>query len=177
MKIYLGGIALVLAALTTIFGCNGCHDKKGTQEMDMKKVQEDLRHDNRVKQQKERARIDTFIQQKGWPMLQTGTGLRYWVYQKTNGDSIHEKDQVKLAYQVMLLDEQILYSADSLSPIVVTVGHDNIESGLHEALQLMRKGESAKFILPAHLAFGFTGDLEKIPQDATVMYDIHVLNP
>lgn len=177
MKWHRGFIVFILAGITAVLGCNGCKDKKNSQEVDINKMQEDLILDNRLKQQKERERIDTFVNQKGWPMLQTGTGLRYWVYRSSDGDSIEEKDEVKLAYQVMLLNEQVLYSADSLSPITVTVGHDNIESGLHEALQLMKKGERAKFILPAHLAFGFTGDSDKIPQDATVLYDIQVLNP
>jgi peptidylprolyl isomerase len=39
----------------------------------------------------------------------------------------------------------------------------------------MHEGDKAKFIFPSHLAFGFTGDSGKIPQNASVIYDIHLL--
>jgi FKBP-type peptidyl-prolyl cis-trans isomerase len=39
----------------------------------------------------------------------------------------------------------------------------------------MRAGDKARFIFPSHLAFGFTGDSQKIPQNASVIYDIQLL--
>jgi FKBP-type peptidyl-prolyl cis-trans isomerase len=56
----------------------------------------------------------------------------------------------------------------------VKVGRDNVESGLHEAIQLMRKGDRAKFDLPSFRAFGLTGE-GKIPMNASVVYDIYLV--
>jgi FKBP-type peptidyl-prolyl cis-trans isomerase len=55
------------------------------------------------------------------------------------------------------------------------IGKDNIESGLHEALQLMRIGDKMRFILPSHLAHGLIGDQTKIPPRASVIYEIELL--
>jgi len=41
---------------------------------------------------------------------------------------------------------------------------------------LMNKGAKAKFILPSHLAHGLLGDENKIPSNATVIYDIELLD-
>jgi peptidylprolyl isomerase len=73
------------------------------------------------------------------------------------------------------LNDSLCYQASDADPKRIVVGHDNVETGLHEALQLLHVGDRAKIILPSHLAFGFTGDSGKIPQNASVVYDIHLL--
>jgi FKBP-type peptidyl-prolyl cis-trans isomerase len=39
----------------------------------------------------------------------------------------------------------------------------------------MHVGDRAKFIVPSHLAFGLLGDQNKIPQHATLVYDIELV--
>ena len=39
----------------------------------------------------------------------------------------------------------------------------------------MKEGDKAKLILPSHLAYGLIGDQNKIPQKATIIYDIELL--
>jgi FKBP-type peptidyl-prolyl cis-trans isomerase len=52
---------------------------------------------------------------------------------------------------------------------------DNVENGLHEAIQYLRVGDKAKIILPSYLAHGLTGDSDKIPPMASVLYDIELV--
>jgi FKBP-type peptidyl-prolyl cis-trans isomerase len=47
-----------------------------------------------------------------------------------------------------------------------------VESGLHEAIQLLSPGDSALFIIPSYRAHGLVGDMEQIPMRSTVVYHI-----
>ena len=52
----------------------------------------------------------------------------------------------------------------------------NEESGLHEALQLMKVNEKARLIVPSYLAHGLLGDSEQIPPQSILLIDVELLN-
>lgn len=108
-------------------------------------------------------------------MTETKTGLNYWVYEKGNGALAKEGDFVVMAYTVELLDGKVCYSAGAQNPGKFLIGQDNVETGLHEAIQLLHVGDKAKLILPSHLAFGFSGDSNQVPQNASLVYDVQLL--
>jgi FKBP-type peptidyl-prolyl cis-trans isomerase len=108
-------------------------------------------------------------------MQKTGTGLRYIFIQKGAGDSARAGDFVKVNYKISLLDGTECYSSDKDGPYEFKVEGEAIESGLHEAVQLMRVGDKAKFILPFYLAHGLHGDDANIPPLATIIVDLELL--
>jgi FKBP-type peptidyl-prolyl cis-trans isomerase len=55
------------------------------------------------------------------------------------------------------------------------VGKDDVESGIHQSVQLMHLGDKGLFIIPSYLAQGIAGDRDKIPPGAVVIYDISLL--
>jgi len=57
----------------------------------------------------------------------------------------------------------------------IPIDRNDKESGLNEALKLMREGECAKLILPNHLAHGLVGDLEQIPPLAILLVDVELV--
>jgi FKBP-type peptidyl-prolyl cis-trans isomerase FkpA len=102
--------------------------------------------------------------------------LQYWIYEPGEGAQVKENDLAAISYTITLLDGTVCYETTDANPKMVHVGHDNVETGLHEALQLMHVGDKARVILPSHLAFGLTGDSGKIPQNASVVYDLHLIS-
>jgi FKBP-type peptidyl-prolyl cis-trans isomerase len=52
------------------------------------------------------------------------------------------------------------------------VEHDEVESGLHEAIQHLSEGDSAIIVIPSHRAHGLAGDMAKVPMRSTVVYAI-----
>lgn len=112
-----------------------------------------------------------------WKMMKTGSGLQYFIYEKT--DSLvppKAGNQVAVNFTVSLLNGHICYSSKRGEPEVFTVEKSDIESGLHEGIKLMHLGEKAKFILPSHLAHGLIGDSDEIPPLETVVYDIELID-
>lgn len=150
-------------------------NQRTVNESDMARAQKDLIKENRKQHTDEMKQIKAFVADAKWPMQETATGLHYWIYEPSQGTQALKHQHVLIAYKISLLDGTLCYEASPANPKDVFIGHDNVETGLHEALQLMHEGEKAKFIFPSHLAFGFTGDSGKIPQNASVIYDIHLL--
>jgi FKBP-type peptidyl-prolyl cis-trans isomerase len=144
-------------------------------DQELAAAQKELIKENKRQHAEEMSTIREFIKKSNWPMQETPTGLHYWIYENGSGESAKKDQHVWISYTISLLDGTLCYSADDSQPKEIHVGHDNIEIGLHEAMQLMKTGDRAKFIFPSHLAFGFTGDSRKIPQNASVIYDIHLI--
>lgn len=158
-----------------LFSCNEPHKQKPV-IIDSKKLKEEIVQKNIPPVIMEQDEINAWIKSHGYPMKSTGTGLRYYIFKENpKGKPVKMKSEIKIKYKVSLLDGTECYSSDKKGPRTFLVGADNIETGLHEGVQLMREGEKAIFILPAHLAFGLVGDRDKIPPKSTVEYEIEIL--
>jgi FKBP-type peptidyl-prolyl cis-trans isomerase FkpA len=81
-----------------------------------------------------------------------------------------------LKYKIFLLDGTLCYSSDSSGTAKFRLGEGQQVKGLEEGVLLMRKGDKARLILPAHLAYGMSGDNDKIPPARPVFFDIELIN-
>lgn len=157
-----------------LHACKGKSSSPMT-DQELAKAQKDLIRESKRQHTEEMQAIKEFITKSNWPMQESATGLHYWIYENGSGPLAKKDQHVWITYTISLLDRTVCYTADAANAKHIHIGHDNIESGLHEAMQLMRAGDKAKFVFPSHLAFGFTGDSKKIPQNASVIYDIQLM--
>lgn len=123
----------------------------------------------------EREKILAFIDSSQFPFDSTGTGLRYYIYQANNGDSLNSGDIAVIHYQLSDLEGNLLYETKAELAHEFAVDYDDVESGLHEGIKKMRIGERAILILPAHIAHGVTGDQAAIPSQTTLVYDVFLI--
>lgn len=140
-------------------------------------TQENSSDMNSIFAEEEDEEIELFLKRHhDWNMTKTGTGLRYFIYSKSeNNDTAKVDDVVTVDFEITLLDGTICYSSTENGPESFMVEKADIESGLHEGMQYMCTGDRAKFILPSHMAHGLIGDEEKIPPLTAVVYDIHLI--
>ena len=124
---------------------------------------------------KEDQQIEDFIARYGWKMKKTSTGLRYLIFKKGQGEKTGKGKIAVIRYSVRLLDGKLCYSSDKEGLKEFKIGYGGMESGVEEGILLIRVGDRAKFIVPSHLAFGLLGDQNKIPQHATLVYDIELV--
>lgn len=149
-------------------------DKKTIQQMSQAQIDSMLIAQNRSFHAQEKERLQKFASDKQWPTTITGTGIHYWIYQQGVGETVRSEQVALVEFEVSLLDGSVVYKSKVGEKVPVKIGHDNVESGLHEAIQLLRKGDHAKIVLPSYRAFGITGE-GKIPMNAAVVYDIHLV--
>ena len=130
----------------------------------------------KISARQERESIQSFVERSGWPMQESPSGLWYHIYHSGSPDvpKVERGDVVKITYTLRLLSGEIIASSEMDGPKTFVVGHSEVENGLEEAVLLMRQGESARLILPSHLAFGLSGDGERVPSQATLLYDITI---
>ena len=114
---------------------------------------------------------------KDLKMKQSISGLRYQIIGNNNSNEVlaQEGDVLTLDLKIELLDGTICYENDSI-PETIVLGRSDRESGLQEALVMMRKNDKAKLILPSHLAYGLLGDSKSVPPQSIVIIEVELLN-
>jgi FKBP-type peptidyl-prolyl cis-trans isomerase FkpA len=167
---------LVLMPLLVLF--MSCSQNAGTvkpSEPDPDSLKEALLKANTRLVNTEDEQIRNLIERYGWKMKETGTGLRYIIYHQGNGTQAKKDMVVKINYELRLITGDLIYTSKEKGPKVFKIGSGGVESGLEEAILLLRAGDKAKLILPSYLAWGLIGDQDQIPPKSTLIYDIEVV--
>jgi FKBP-type peptidyl-prolyl cis-trans isomerase FkpA len=140
-----------------------------------KDVEEKSKEANKQYTLKERDELNIYLKNHSEKFKQTGSGLYYYIFNPNKAKRAINKQVAQIAYDIRLIDGTLCYSSNEEGVKKFMIGSDNVETGLHEAIQLMAVGEKGRFILPSHLAHGLLGDMDKIPPKSVVIYDIELL--
>ena len=110
-------------------------------------------------------------------MTETNTGLRYQIIQKGSEEQplAKEGDFVSVHLKIGLLSGRVCYETDSI-PDEFILGKSDRESGLQEALKMMRVDDFARLIMPSYMAHGLLGNSENIPPQSVLVVDVELLN-
>lgn len=135
-------------------------------------TQQELLDDNLRAMRTEAKDIDLYVKRNGLDAVSTGTGVRCSFVRNVGGPVAVPEQLVTVNYRMELLNGAECYSSKPGEPESFRVEHDDVESGLHEAVQLMGEGDSAVVIIPSHRAFGLIGDMDKVPMRSTIIYRI-----
>ncbi len=165
-------VIFFLCFLTTI-SCNRKYPESKNRNGSEDKEQ--LVNVNRAVVHDEAKLIEEFITRHEWKMKMTGTGLRYDLYKEGSGSKANSNSLLTIAYKVFLLDGTLCYEADESHPQHLMTGKGIQINGLEEGLMMMNEGMHARFVIPNHLAYGITGDQDKIPPASPLYYDVHLL--
>jgi FKBP-type peptidyl-prolyl cis-trans isomerase FkpA len=158
--------------LFAIVACKNISEKKIANPGPGKNEMADL---NRYFVQKDRERIQNYIERKNLKMTESPTGLWYQIVKEGTGDTFVESDKVIMNFECSLLDGTRCYSSEKLGPKEVILGRSELEPGLNEGLRLLKPGSEAIFILPPFLAHGLLGDGKMIPSRAIIVYNVNIL--
>ncbi len=152
-----------------------CNTPKPDAPVNPAKFKQPLVKANQALVEVENQDIENYINRNKWNVTETGSGLRYQIYQKGDGKKVEEGKVIQCAYETSLLTGKVCYTSKDLGPKEFLVGRGGVESGLEEAVLHFREGDKVKIILPSHLAFGLLGDEDCIPKKAVVVYDLQVI--
>lgn len=172
MKTYL---AILFCALL-LCACHGDPKPEPPQAINQEKLRQQFVKANQQVVQKENDEMDYYQKMHQLPFVRTASGVRYYVYKASaKGDSIREGDVVTMSYTVSLLDGTECYSSQDKGSKEFMVGQDELESGIHKGVQLIKNGDKALFLIPSHLAHGLLGDYKKIPPQSPILYDVEIM--
>lgn len=164
---------LILLLLLSLFACN--EKPKKAVEIPKQEMKQSMETANRYLLNEEEEEIEHYVQRHGLEMMRTGTGLRYQIMRQGNGKQVENGDVVSLDYELHSLKGELIYSSEKEGVKTFKVGEGGVESGLNEAMTYLHYGDVAKLIIPFHLAYGLHGDDNRIPEYATLVYTIKVI--
>jgi|TARA_B110000967_G_scaffold209440_1_gene265656 FKBP-type peptidyl-prolyl cis-trans isomerase len=108
---------------------------------------------------------------------ETDSGLRYKILQKGNGKKATKGAKVSVHYKGQLLDGTVFDSSyKRKEPIEFALGVGQVISGWDEGIQLLQVGDKARFVIPSDLAYGSAGAGGVIPADATLIFDVELMD-
>jgi FKBP-type peptidyl-prolyl cis-trans isomerase FkpA len=132
---------------------------------------------NRYFIQKDRERIQNYIERKSLKMTESPTGLWYQITKEGSGKTFTDYDKVTMDYECALLDGTICYTSEKLGKKELILGRSQMEPGMNEGLRLLNPGAQAIFIMPPFLAYGLIGDGKMIPSREVIVYKVNILRP
>ncbi len=152
-----------------------CEEEKNIETPDPKQVKEALIEANKQAVEKEQRQINGYIERRKLDVISTGTGVHYQIIKKGEGEKAIEGKKAVVSYEVSLIDGTLVYSTKEKGPEEFTIGKDNVETGLHEAITYLHVGDKAIIIIPSYLAHGLAGDFDKIPVRSTIIYNLELI--
>ncbi len=107
----------------------------------------------------------------------TASGLRYKMIQQGSGTQAEKGKTVSVHYEGSLTNGQVFDSSYSRNqPIDFTLGVGQVIPGWDEGIALLKVGDKARFVIPSQLAYGSAGAGGVIPPDATLIFDVELMN-
>lgn len=156
----------ITIALLLLGTCNG----QGAEQAPVER--KDLLQENRSAVKLEDRDIDLFAQRHGLSLNRSGTGVRHALLRDAPGDSVRPGQWAQVRYRMELLNGDTAYISSTEGPESFRVEEDDVESGLHEAIQHLSPGDSAIIVIPSYRAHGLIGDQDRVPPRSTVVYRI-----
>lgn len=107
----------------------------------------------------------------------TESGLRYQFIQKGEGKQAAAGKTVSVHYEGSLENGKVFDSSyPRKKPIEFKLGQGQVIEGWDEGIALLRVGDKARFVIPAHLGYGSRGAGGAIPPNATLIFDVELMD-
>lgn len=164
---------LILFLLLGLLSCGEAPENPANQPKELMKSS--MEKANRYLLNEEETDIRNYMNRHHLDMVSTGTGLRYQILKRGTGNQIENGQMVAIEYELHSLKGDLIYSSDKDGVKSFVVGDGTVESGLDEAVSHLHYGDVAKVIIPFHLAYGMHGDGNRIPEYATLVYLMKII--
>ena len=172
MKVYCKYLILMLLL---VFASCGDKSPKQQQPVTKSEMKSSMEKANRYLLNEEEEDIANYVKRHGLTMTTTGTGLRYQILKQGSEQRIEKGELVTLEYELHSIAGDLIYSSENDGVKSFIVGEGMVESGLDEAMTYLHRGDVAKLIIPFHLGYGLHGNDDRIPEYATLVYTIKII--
>ncbi len=149
---------------------------KDAKKFDAPKVFEESLAAAEKEEEEELAKMKEELNKLAEGYEETSSGLRYKITNKVEGaKKPHAEEIVHVYYEGKLPDGKVFdkrLEKDGQEPISFPLATGRVIPGWDEGVQLLGEGESARFIIPPHLAYGDRGAGGVIPPNAILIFDV-----
>lgn len=109
---------------------------------------------------------------------ETDSGLKYYVLEEGSGDEVKEGEPVTVNYTGWLAEDGTKFdsSYDRGQTFTFIPGSGQVIPGWEEGVIGMQVGERRQLVIPPELAYGEQGAGNVIPPDATLIFEVEVVD-
>jgi len=107
----------------------------------------------------------------------SASGSWYCFLEKNEADEYtpHTDDLVTLAYNIITLENDTIYSMEDIGIVKYKVDKQELFQGLRDGVKLLKENETANFLFPSSLAYGYHGDNDKIGTNVPFKSTVSIL--
>jgi len=125
----------------------------------------------------EKAKSEAELEKLAAGFTKTASGLRYQIIQKGAGAKAEKGKKVSVHYKGQLVDGTVFDSSYKRNePIDFALGVGQVIPGWDEGVGLLKVGDKARFVIPSDLAYGSAGAGGVIPPNATLIFDVELMD-
>jgi FKBP-type peptidyl-prolyl cis-trans isomerase FkpA len=150
--------------------------------VEQQKLQEEMQKEMMAHSEKQASvddeNIQKYLKENNLTAQKTESGLYYIITQKGSGPTPKAGQIVAVQYRGTTLDGKEFDSSAKHggTPFEFQVGQGQVIRGWDEGLMLLNKGSKAILLIPSVLAYGQQGAGADIPADASLRFDIEVVD-
>lgn len=126
--------------------------------------------------EKEDKEIQEYLKKNKIDAEKRSSGLYYTITKSTDGMKPLSGKTVYVNYTGKLMNGTIFDSNVGKDPFKFILGRGQVILGWDEGIALLKKGEKATLIIPSHLAYGENPPTTKIPPNATLIFDVELVD-
>lgn len=104
----------------------------------------------------------------------TKSGLQYEIINKGKGAQ-PRKNSVVVVHYIGMLSDGTIFDSSRARDEPATIPLEQVIPGWAEGIQLMRVGGRAKFFIPPELAYGEESNIEEIPPNSVLVFDVELI--
>ena len=125
----------------------------------------------------ERAKAEGEMEKLAAGFEKTASGLRYKMIQTGSGVKAEKGKTVSVHYEGSLPSGEVFDSSFKRNqPIDFQLGVGQVIAGWDEGIALLKVGDKARFVIPSQLGYGSAGAGGVIPPDATLLFDVELMD-
>lgn len=141
---------------------------------DEEKVDEALLKSNQIVNEKEIQQIKGYVERRNWKMNQLKIGVFVEELERGKGKVINANSVVRLNCKIELLDTKQVFDSKIDGDKIINMGKEQSVIGLVYALEGKAEGGKLRVAIPSFLAYGVTGNGDKIPKRSSLIYEIEI---
>lgn len=167
--------AVPIAILATLLAC-ACRDVPVVDTGDngaASQLREGMIAANQAAHEGERARIEGYLNRRGWQTVALAGGERLMVTRHGAGRRIESGDTVRVRYGVEAINGTVYYAP---ATDTLVAGRRKPTPGLDRALTALARGDRARLVVPSFEGYGVVGDGNRIGSREILVYDLEILD-
>lgn len=168
-------LILLFAFCATMPSCRE-NNKPQPVVQDDAQLKRSLEKANRYLSNDEEEDIQNYIRRHQMEVVSSGTGMRYQIVSKGDGEAVLPGKTVTVEYVLQNIMGDVIYSSEKEGYMRFVVGCGDVVAGLDEAMPYLHQGDVAKVIVPSHLGYGLVGDQKDVPGLSTLIYTVRIID-